>query len=84
MGSCISTGPYAVVRHPMYSGALLMLLGTPPALGSWWGLLMWIPMVIIIAWRARAEEKYRLNLNAAESRLVPRRGCPPRQPSLLS
>jgi protein-S-isoprenylcysteine O-methyltransferase Ste14 len=57
----ISTGPYAVVRHPMYSGALLMLLGTPPALGSWWGLLMWIPMVIIIAWRARAEEKVLVN-----------------------
>ena len=39
----ISTGPYAIVRHPMYSGALIMLLGTPLALGSWWGLLMWIP-----------------------------------------
>ena len=33
----VSTGPYAVVRHPMYSGALVMLLGTPLALGSWWG-----------------------------------------------
>src|ERR1700735_5658446 len=35
----ISSGPYAVVRHPMYSGALLYLIGFPPALGSWWGLL---------------------------------------------
>jgi protein-S-isoprenylcysteine O-methyltransferase Ste14 len=34
----ISTGPYAFVRHPMYAGALVMLIGTPLALGSWWGL----------------------------------------------
>ncbi len=36
----VSTGPYAIVRHPMYSGALVMLFGTPLALGSWWGLLI--------------------------------------------
>src|SRR5262249_25003054 len=35
----ISTGPYAVVRHPMYAGGLLYLLGMPLALGSYWGLL---------------------------------------------
>ena len=54
----VSTGPYAVVRHPMYSGALVMLFGTPLALGSWWGLLMFIPMVLTIAWRARDEEQF--------------------------
>jgi protein-S-isoprenylcysteine O-methyltransferase Ste14 len=54
----VSTGPYAVVRHPMYSGALVMLLGTPLALGSWWGLLMFIPMIFTIAWRARDEERF--------------------------
>jgi len=54
----VATGPYAVIRHPMYSGALVMLLGTPLALGSWWGLLMFIPMIFIIAWRARAEERF--------------------------
>jgi protein-S-isoprenylcysteine O-methyltransferase Ste14 len=32
----ISTGPYALVRHPMYAAALVMLLGIPIALGSWW------------------------------------------------
>ena len=41
----ISTGPYAVVRHPMYAGALLYLLATPVALGSYWGLL---PFAIIV------------------------------------
>lgn len=52
----VSTGPYALVRHPMYSGALVMLFGTPLALGSWWGLLMSISMVFTIVWRARDEE----------------------------
>jgi protein-S-isoprenylcysteine O-methyltransferase Ste14 len=54
----ISTGPYAVVRHPMYTGALVMLFGTPLALGSWWGLVMFIPMLFIIGWRARDEERF--------------------------
>jgi protein-S-isoprenylcysteine O-methyltransferase Ste14 len=54
----VSTGPYAIVRHPMYSGALIMLFGTPLALGSWWGLLMFIPMLFTIAWRARDEEHF--------------------------
>ncbi len=54
----VSTGPYALVRHPMYSGALVMLLGTPLALGSWWGLLMLVPMTLVIAWRLLEEEKF--------------------------
>jgi protein-S-isoprenylcysteine O-methyltransferase Ste14 len=33
----ITNGPYAIVRHPMYSGVLVMMLGIPLALGSWWG-----------------------------------------------
>jgi protein-S-isoprenylcysteine O-methyltransferase Ste14 len=41
----VSTGPYAVVRHPMYSGSLLYFLGIPIALGSWWGLLVGILMM---------------------------------------
>ena len=41
----ISTGPYAVVRHPMYGWALLMILGMPLALGSFWGLLLAVPAV---------------------------------------
>ena len=54
----ISTGPYAIVRHPMYFGALVMLVGTPLALGSWWGLLMFVLMVAAIAWRALDEERF--------------------------
>jgi protein-S-isoprenylcysteine O-methyltransferase Ste14 len=63
----VSKGPYAVIRHPMYSGALVMLLGTPLALGSWWGLAMFIPMLFTIAWRARDEERFlRENLSGYE------------------
>lgn len=54
----VSTGPYALVRHPMYSGALIMLVGVPLALGSWWGLLPIIPMILVIVWRLLAEEEY--------------------------
>jgi protein-S-isoprenylcysteine O-methyltransferase Ste14 len=54
----VATGPYAVVRHPLYSGALVMLCGTPLALGSWWGLLACIAMTSILAWRLLAEEEF--------------------------
>ncbi len=53
----ISTGPYRLVRHPMYSGAVLMLLFTPLALGSWWafpGFLLVIPLIVL---RLLNEEK---------------------------
>jgi protein-S-isoprenylcysteine O-methyltransferase Ste14 len=75
----ISTGPYAIIRHPMYSGALVMLFGTPLALGSWWGLLMFIAIAFIIAWRLLEEEKllsrslsgYKEYCQKVQYRLVP-------------
>ena len=54
----ISTGPYGVVRHPMYSGALVMLLFIPLALGSFWGLLAFPPILLAIAVRLSEEEKF--------------------------
>jgi protein-S-isoprenylcysteine O-methyltransferase Ste14 len=54
----ISTGPYALVRHPMYAGALVMLYATPIALGSWWGILMSIPMTLVIVMRLLDEERF--------------------------
>jgi protein-S-isoprenylcysteine O-methyltransferase Ste14 len=54
----ISTGPYALVRHPMYIGAIIMMLGIPIALGSWWGLLTLIPGVAAIIWRILDEERF--------------------------
>jgi protein-S-isoprenylcysteine O-methyltransferase Ste14 len=54
----ITTGPYGVVRHPMYIGALVMLVGVPLALGSWWGLLAIIPMMLVIVLRLLDEEEF--------------------------
>ncbi len=53
----ISTGPYAVVRHPMYAGSFLYLLATPLALGSWWGLLAVAGMAPFLVWRLFDEER---------------------------
>jgi protein-S-isoprenylcysteine O-methyltransferase Ste14 len=53
----ISTGPYGIVRHPMYASALLMLLGIPLALGSWWGVLVWAALLPALAWRLLDEER---------------------------
>lgn len=52
----ISTGPYAVVRHPMYASASLYLVGTPLALGSFWGLLALPIMMPFLIWRLYDEE----------------------------
>jgi protein-S-isoprenylcysteine O-methyltransferase Ste14 len=54
----ISTGPYALVRHPMYVGALLMLVGVPLALGSLWGLVAILPMTLVLVARLLDEEKF--------------------------
>ena len=53
----ISTGPYAVVRHPMYVGVLLMYLATPVALGSWWALLPAMAIAPILVIRISNEEQ---------------------------
>ena len=54
----ISTGLYASVRHPMYSAALVMTVFTPLALGSYWGLLLVIPLIPALAWRLLDEERF--------------------------
>ena len=54
----ISSGPYALVRHPMYSALLLIFLGVPPGLGSWWGLVFVLPLLGTLIWRLRNEERY--------------------------
>ncbi len=53
----ISTGPYRLVRHPMYFGAVLMLLFTPLALGSWWALPGFLAVIPLIVLRLLHEEK---------------------------
>ncbi|MGY8636808.1 isoprenylcysteine carboxylmethyltransferase family protein [Bradyrhizobium sp. 14AA] len=53
----ISTGPYAHVRHPMYSGMILFFTGVPLLLGSWWGLLMVPLFAALFAVRTGIEER---------------------------
>jgi protein-S-isoprenylcysteine O-methyltransferase Ste14 len=53
----ISTGPYAVVRHPMYSASIVVCLFTPLALGSFWGVIPFAVIVLLIVCRLFLEEK---------------------------
>lgn len=52
----VATGPYAIVRHPMYSGVVALSLATPVALGSWWSLLPMLGVLPMIAIRIDNEE----------------------------
>ena len=54
----ISTGPYAIVRHPMYASASLYLVGTPLALGSLWGFVPLALMILVLIWRLLDEERF--------------------------
>ena len=54
----ISTGPYSIVRHPMYMGAGLLLIFTPLALASWVALPFPLLLIVVIAFRAIEEEKF--------------------------
>jgi len=53
----VSTGPYAVVRHPMYAGAIPMIVGTALLLGSWYALVWSLAVVAALAVRAVLEEQ---------------------------
>lgn len=75
----ITTGPYAIVRHPMYSSSLLYVIGTPLALGSVWGLLAVLGFLPALIWRLKDEEQmlaselpgYREYQRAVPHRLLP-------------
>ena len=54
----ISTGPYAIVRNPMYSSAAVYFIGMPLALGSYWGLIPAILMIVGLVWRLFDEERF--------------------------
>jgi protein-S-isoprenylcysteine O-methyltransferase Ste14 len=75
----ITTGPYAMVRHPMYAGAMLLILFTPLALGSWVAVPFSILLILVIVARLLDEERFlKVNLSGYEEycqkvhyRLVP-------------
>ncbi|WP_422746646.1 methyltransferase family protein [Mycobacterium sp. WMMD1722] len=52
----VSTGLYGLVRHPMYSANVVMLVGIPLALGSWWALVFVVPGLLVLVSRIRDEE----------------------------
>ena len=76
----IETGPYAVVRHPMYASGMLYMVGTPLALGSYWGFLALIVILPFLLWRLLDEERlltrdlpgYAAYRRRVRHRLVPR------------
>jgi protein-S-isoprenylcysteine O-methyltransferase Ste14 len=53
----VSSGPYAWVRHPMYSGTILFLVGASLLLGSWWGVAISPLFAVLFAVRAGIEER---------------------------
>jgi protein-S-isoprenylcysteine O-methyltransferase Ste14 len=53
----ISTGPYAIIRHPMYVAVLTMYILSPLALGSYWAVLAILPLPVLIIFRIKSEEK---------------------------
>jgi protein-S-isoprenylcysteine O-methyltransferase Ste14 len=53
----ISTGPYAYVRHPMYGGAIALVLGTGLLLGSWYAVALGVVIIALLALRAVLEEE---------------------------
>jgi protein-S-isoprenylcysteine O-methyltransferase Ste14 len=75
----VSTGPYVMVRHPMYAGLLLMQLFTPLALGSYWALLFAFLFIPTIIFRIKKEEEvllrdlpgYRAYFAKTRYRLIP-------------
>ena len=74
-----STGLYGLVRHPMYAGNVIMMVGVPLALGSYWGLVFVIPGLMVLVSRIRDEEKllqeelkgYREYMRKVRYRLLP-------------
>ena len=53
----VDTGLYGIVRHPMYAVTIWLFLAIPVVLGSWWGLLCFLPYVAVIGVRIANEEK---------------------------
>ncbi|HVA33580.1 MAG TPA: isoprenylcysteine carboxylmethyltransferase family protein [Candidatus Baltobacteraceae bacterium] len=52
----VSTGPYGIVRHPLYVALVTVAAGIPLALESYWGLIFIVPLVALVVWRLLDEE----------------------------
>jgi protein-S-isoprenylcysteine O-methyltransferase Ste14 len=75
----VSTGPYRYVRHPMYSAFIIFMVGTTLLLGSWYGILLGLILVVGVALRAVQEERtlraelpgYDVYMSQVKYRLIP-------------
>ena len=75
----VTTGPYGYVRHPMYAAFLVLVVGTALLLGSWFGVLAGLALVVGVGRRAVLEERalrdelhgYRAYMAAVKYRFVP-------------
>lgn len=75
----ITTGPYSKVRHPMYATAVIFFIGTCLLLGSWYGLLVSLVIIVGMSWRAVQEEHvlvselpgYDVYISKVKYRLIP-------------
>ena len=75
----ISTGPYSIIRHPMYLGLLLLYLFSPIALGSFWAIIAFMPLPVLIIFRIFHEERmlakelpgYKDYMQKVKYRLIP-------------
>jgi protein-S-isoprenylcysteine O-methyltransferase Ste14 len=75
----IDTGPYAIVRHPMYTGMILFIFMSPLVLGSYWAMIPAVAIIPLISARCVNEEKvlakdlpgYNEYLNKVKYRLMP-------------
>lgn len=75
----VTTGPYAIVRHPMYSGMVLSALFFPLAMGSWWTYIPVLLAVALVIWRTANEDEalhnelpgYRAYAEQTRYRLLP-------------
>jgi protein-S-isoprenylcysteine O-methyltransferase Ste14 len=76
----ISTGPYAIVRHPMYAGIMILMVGMPLSLGSLWGVFPGAMIGVLYVVRTALEDRmlmdelegYRAYANKVRYRLIPR------------
>jgi len=75
----ISSGPYAIVRHPMYLGVSLMYIFSPLALGSYWAVIPSLLIIPLLVVRIRNEESvlgkelkgYKEYIQKTKYRLIP-------------
>jgi protein-S-isoprenylcysteine O-methyltransferase Ste14 len=54
----VTTGPYRIVRHPMYLGALMMFPATGLVFGSWWTVVIGIILALLFVWRTGMEDRF--------------------------